>query len=168
MKTLPFQGYSGMFFSELSSRIWTCKAILYFNCHRLVCLKKLVRGSPPSSSSCSLSLCFCLPCLVISFGFDHWREVLYGLWCCSVHVTGSIAISSDPVTDGVLLRGAQEEVYAGADFSVIWCVFCLRHFFMPPALAIKLPCFRIKNMNTWLFCWVQHSSCIFANIPWII
>lgn len=130
-----------------------------------MCLKKLVRGSPPFSSSCSLSLCFCLPYLVISVGFDHWGEVLCGLWCCSVHVTVSIAISSDPVTDGILLRGAQEEACAGAAFSVIRCVFCLRHFFMPPALAIKLPCFRIKNMNTWLFCWVPHSSCIFADIP---
>lgn len=38
MKTLPFQECSGRFFSELSSRIWTYKAILYFILHSLIAI----------------------------------------------------------------------------------------------------------------------------------
>jgi len=68
-----------------------------------VCLKKLVKGSPPPfSSSFSLPLWLCLPYLVILIGLEG-GEACGAVLCI---FTVIIVISSDLVIDGILLRAA--------------------------------------------------------------
>lgn len=138
----------------------------------LSCLKKFMSCSPPPfSSSFSLPLCLCLPHLVISIGLDYLRggvgDVgwLILLFCAFLqlvlwsHQTYSMIQSFWEM----LRKKSMLEI-----FFLWWCVFCQRHFFMPPVLTVKLPCFRVKE--TWIFDFSAECNTvvIFVAVPWTI